>query len=162
MPGPLSFDELQPGQSFAAGPRTLSRADIDAFTRLSGDRTGLHCDEAYARTTPFGGVVAHGALVLAAATGLAYDLGIFEGTVLAVQALTVRFDRPVFPGDELTLQLEVASRAPPSRADRGRVTFEITVRNQRGQPVLSGTWVLVMRRSQSPPPGPASVGRSSN
>ena len=94
---PMSFDELQPGQAFTAGPRSINRADIDAFTALSGDATALHSDENYARTTPFGGIVAHGALVLSVATGLAYQIGIFDGTVLAVRSMDVSFDRPVFP-----------------------------------------------------------------
>jgi hypothetical protein len=39
----------------------------------------LHCDDGYAATTPFGSVVSHGALNVAAATGLAYRCGLFEG-----------------------------------------------------------------------------------
>lgn len=156
----MGFDDLEPGQAFTSGPRTISRADIDAFTTVSGDRTGLHCDEAYARTTPFGGVIAHGALVLAAATGLAYELGIFEGTVLAVRSMEVRFDRPVFPGDSLNLSLHVASKDGRPHPDRGRVGFVVEVTNQDGRATLTGTWSLVMRRRAGPPaPPPADATR---
>jgi acyl dehydratase len=148
---PLSFDELEPGQAFSAGPRSISRGDIDAFIALSGDRTALHSDGAYARTTPFGGIVAHGALVVSVATGLAYELGIFEGTVLAFRSMEISFDRPVFPGDALTLKLKVNSKEQHSRPDRGRVTFAVTVQNQHGKEVLSGSWELVLRRHAAIP-----------
>jgi acyl dehydratase len=150
----MFFEDLQPGQTFSVGPRAIQRAEIDAFTELSGDRTALHSDEAYARTTPFGGLVAHGTLVVAVATGLAYELGIFEGTVLAIRSMDNRFDRPVFPGDSVSLHLEVLSKDPRPRADRGRVSFSVEVKNQHGKPTLSGNWELVMRRSPEPPTPP--------
>ncbi|MHC4821215.1 MAG: MaoC/PaaZ C-terminal domain-containing protein [Planctomycetota bacterium] len=146
---PQSFDDLNVGTAFTAGPREITRTDIDDFTRISGDRTALHSDDAYASTTPFGGVVAHGALSLAVATGLAYQTGIFEGTVLAVRQMDVRFDRPVFPGDSLDLVLTVVERDEKPRPDRGRVRFEVNLRNQDGRTVLSGRWTLVMRRLSS-------------
>jgi acyl dehydratase len=144
---PMSFEDLQPGQEFTAGPRTIPRADIDAFTALSGDRTALHSDDSYARTTPFGGVVAHGALILSVGTGLAYEIGIFEGTVLAVRSMEVSFDRPVFPGDSLTLRLNVTAKDGQPRSDRGRVTFALEMRNQHDRLVLTGSWVIVVRRT---------------
>ena len=145
--GPMTFDEFEPGQAFESGPRTISRADIDAFAALSGDRTALHTDEAYARTTPFGGLVAHGALVLSVATGLAFDLGIFEGSVLALRSMEIAFERPVYPEDILKLDLRVKSKEPQPRPDRGRVTFAVGLTNQHGRSALSASWVLLLRRS---------------
>jgi acyl dehydratase len=144
--GPQTFDDLDVGSLFEAGPREITRSDIDDFTRISGDKTALHSDDAYASSTPFGGVVAHGALSLAAATGLAYETGIFEGTVLAVRQMDVRFDRPVFPGDRVDLRLTVAERDEKPRPNRGRVGFDVDLRNQDGRTVLSGRWTLVIRR----------------
>jgi acyl dehydratase len=149
---PHTFDQLQMGSSFEAGPRTISRADIDLFTQLSGDQTALHSDEDYARTTPLGGLVAHGVLNLSAATGLAYQMGVFEGTVLAIRSMTVKYERPVYPGDAVTLQLTVAELDPRPRPDRARVSFDARLVNQKGKTVLSGLWKVLMRRSE-PVPG---------
>lgn len=147
---PRSFDELRVGEAYRCGPRRISRADIQDFARLSGDLTALHTDDAYAATTPFGGIVAHGVLNLAVATGLAYELGVFEGTVLAVRSTEARYDRPVFPDDELTLELEVAELEPNPRPGRGRADFHVRLRNQHGKIVLSGRWTLLLRRSTGP------------
>ncbi|RKY21926.1 MAG: dehydratase [Planctomycetota bacterium] len=147
MPGPgKTFDELSLGQVFLGGPRHVSRADIATFATVSGDHTALHCDDAYAATTPFRGVVAHGVLNLAVATGLAYDTGAFEGTVLAVRSMDVRFDRPVRPGDELRLRLKVLELDQRPKPDRGRVAFDVQLKNQEGRVVLSGRWSLLIRR----------------
>jgi len=148
MSGPgLTFDDLVPGRRFEAGPRTVTRADIAAFAELSGDKTALHSDEAYAATTPFGRVVAHGALNLSIATGLAYSSGVFEGTVLAVRSMEIHFDRPVYPDDQLRLFVVVSDRDERPHADRGRVSFDVKLLNQAGRTVLTGRWSLVMRRA---------------
>lgn len=146
---PQHYEDLEVGRCFTAGPRTLTRADIDAFTELSGDRTALHTDDAYAATTPFGGVVAHGALALAVATGLAHETGAFAGTVLAFRGLEARFDRPVLPGDALRLELTVDEIDTRPRPDRGRVHFAMRLVNQHDKAVITGRWSLVMRRRAS-------------
>ena len=146
---PQPFDDLELGRTYECGPRVVSREDIADFGRLSGDLTALHTDEAYAAASPLGGLVAHGALNLAVATGLAYEMGIFEGLVLAFRGLTVRYERPVRPGDELTLRLTVAERDERPRPDRGRVGLDAELVNQAGKRVLSGRWELLVRRSAS-------------
>ncbi len=140
------FDDLSLGQRVEAGPRVISRADIDTFSALSGDHTALHTDEAYAASTPLGGLVSHGALNLSVATGLAYETGAFDGTVLAFRELRARFDRPVFPGDAVTLELEVAGLDERPRPDSGRVQLAMRLLNQHGKRVLTGEWTLVLAR----------------
>jgi acyl dehydratase len=143
---PHGFDDLELGKSFQAGPRVISRDDIDLFALVSGDQTALHTDEAYARTTPLGGLVAHGALSLAAATGLAYETGAFEGTVLAFRSMDIRFERPVRPDDSVSLTLRVQELDPKPRPERGRITLNVLLCNQDGRTVLSGHWTLLLRR----------------
>lgn len=147
---PHVYEDFAEGQVFREGPRSVSRADIAAFASISGDHTALHNDDAYAATTPFGGVVAHGVLNLAIGTGLAYASRLLDGTVLAVVSVACAFDRPVFPGDQLTLQLAVQRLDPRPRPDRGRVTFGVALENQHGKRVLSGEWVLLVRRRSAP------------
>lgn len=154
------YDDCVPGLRLTAGPRVITREDVDTFTAVSGDRTALHTDDAYAATTPFRRVVAHGVLNLAVATGLAWACGAFERSVLAFVSMTVRFDRPVFPGDSVTLHLVVREQDSRPRADRGRVTFDVELRNQENRVVLSGEWILLLRRIPGPAPagpGPAAA-----
>ena len=57
----LFFEDLSLGQS-AQMAKIVTAADIEAFAAVSGDINPVHLDEAYARTTPFQGRIAHGML----------------------------------------------------------------------------------------------------
>lgn len=144
---PHALEDLALGDAFVSEPRVVDRDDIRRFAEVSGDWTALHTDEEYARTTPLGGLVAHGALSLSIATGHCYALGIFERTVIAVREMQVRYAHPVRPGDALTLTLTVESLTPQPRRERGLATFAVQLANQDGRTVLSGSWVFLLRLS---------------
>ena len=75
-----------------AGTVCLDHDDVAGFALLSGDRNPLHTDAGYARQTPFGEPVAHGALaVLAALAGVPARAGD------RLTRLDARFPAPVFP-----------------------------------------------------------------
>ena len=44
--------------------RTLTQEMLNAYAEASGDFNPIHTDEAFAKTTPMGGTIAHGMLVL--------------------------------------------------------------------------------------------------
>ena len=75
----------------------ISSAEVTSFAEASGDRSPLHCEQAYARRTPFVTPVAHGALVVwSCLVGTAHLRG---GTV----SLNARFHAPVYPDREYDL-----------------------------------------------------------
>ncbi|GAB6154362.1 hypothetical protein JCM17380_31120 [Desulfosporosinus burensis] len=83
---------MKVGVEFYIASRTITKADVVSFTGLSGDYNPLHTDEEWVKAnTKFGGRIAHGVLIQAIATGLANQLGIFEGTSIAVIEMTTRF-----------------------------------------------------------------------
>lgn len=141
-----TFDQFEVGEVITTARRTITEADIVNFAGLSGDFNPLHTDEEFAKTTPFGKRIAHGMLVASIATGLANQLGVFEGTTIALLEQTVRYRGAVFPGDTVHLELRVAEKKESSKPDRGVVTFEAAVKNQQGETVIEGQWVLLMRR----------------
>src|SRR5258708_14933239 len=55
----LYFDELSVGQS-AETTHVVGAADLEAFAAVSGDFNPVHMDDAYARTTTFGGRIPPG------------------------------------------------------------------------------------------------------
>ncbi|MDE3156785.1 MAG: MaoC family dehydratase N-terminal domain-containing protein, partial [Acidobacteriota bacterium] len=95
----LYFEDFTSGRRFETPGRLVTDEDIAAFAAVSGDRNPLHVDEAYAKTTAFGGRVAHGALGLAVATGLFSQLGITAGTLVALVGVDWNFRAPIRPGD---------------------------------------------------------------
>lgn len=141
-----TFDQFELGEVIVTARRTITEADIVNFAGLSGDFNPLHTDEEFAKQTPFGQRIAHGMLAASVATGLANQLGVFEGTTLALLEQTVRYKGAVLPGDTIHLELRVAEKKESSKADRGIITFETLIKNQRDETVIDGRWILLMRR----------------
>jgi acyl dehydratase len=142
----LYFDQFAVGQTFASPGRTVTEADVVLFAGLSGDYNPLHTDQEYASGTVFRGRIAHGLLVQSIASGLAWQLGIFDGTIAALKEMLIRFQSPVAPGDTVRLELRVAEKDAEPSSRRGWVRFEACVRNQRGDTVIDGSWTTLMHR----------------
>ena len=142
----LTFDQLELGQAFVSPARTITEADVVHFAGISGDFNPMHTDQEFAAGTVFGGRIAHGLLVQSVASGLAWQLGIFEGTIAALKEMVIRFQSPVMPGDTVHLELLVAEKDPEPTARRGWVRFDASVRNQRGDAVIGGSWTTLMHR----------------
>ncbi|MFN2432293.1 MAG: MaoC/PaaZ C-terminal domain-containing protein, partial [Gemmatimonadota bacterium] len=60
----LRLDEVRVGDH-AALHYVVGEDDVECFARLTGDRSPLHVDEAFARSSRYGARVAHGMLVAA-------------------------------------------------------------------------------------------------
>jgi acyl dehydratase len=147
-PHGLSFDQFTVGDEFVCQSRTVTEADTVNFAGVSGDYNPLHTDDEFGKTTPFGSRIAHGVLGLAIATGQANQLGVFEGTTIALMQQVVKYTGAVKFGDTIHLELKVAEKKETSKTDRGVVIFDTTVLNQHGKSVIEGQWTLMMRRVQ--------------
>jgi acyl dehydratase len=130
------FEDLQVGEVFETGCRTITTTDIVNFSCLSGDFNDVHANWEYCRSTTFGEPIAHGPLVYAIAAGLVYASGINEGTLVALLEISKwEMLQPVKNGDTIHLAQEVIAARPTSKGDRGVVTFERRVINQHAEVV---------------------------
>jgi 3-hydroxybutyryl-CoA dehydratase len=129
--------EPKPFEAFAVGDRatftkTITDADLLLFTAVSGDHYPLHGDEEYAKTTRFGGRIAHGLLtasLLSTANGLLLKR---PGGISVRQ--TLHYLLPVYPGDTITAASEVVEII----AEKRRLRCRTTCVNQRGELVVDG------------------------
>jgi acyl dehydratase len=142
----LYYEDLEPGRRFRTGRRVVTQGDVESFAALSGDENPLHLDESYARTSVFGTRVAHGVLGLAVATGLINRSGLTRGTLVAFLGLSWDFVTPLFPGMEVTVELEVESRRATSRPERGLVVLSATLVAGTGAVIQQGELRLLVRR----------------
>ena len=119
------------------------------------DPQPFHLDDGAGADTFFGGLVASGWHTAAVAMRLIVDsdLGLGgQGAGLAVES--IRWPRPVRPGDSLHAEGRVVETRPSrSHADRGIVKVATTVYNQRQEPVLEATHVVMALRRGAPPIG---------
>ncbi len=139
------FSEFELGQKYTSGRRTVTEADVVLFAGLSGDYNPLHTDRVFAEATPFGQRIAHGMLSASISTGLAQNVGVFEGTTIALMEQVFRYKAPVFFGDTIHMSLTVEGLKPSSKGGRGVVTFKSEVIKQDGTVVIEGQWTVMMR-----------------
>ncbi len=144
----LTFDEFEIGQVFDTMSRTITEADVVAFAGLSGDFNPLHTDEQFMKGSPFGGRIAHGMLCASIGTGLANQLGVFEGTTIAVMQITLRFTGVVRFGDTVRLKLTCKEKKESSKGDKGAATFSGELFNQRDERVLDSDWVVLLKKGR--------------
>ncbi|MEU4671071.1 phenylacetic acid degradation bifunctional protein PaaZ [Amycolatopsis sp. NPDC023774] len=143
-----SLAELRVGDSVVAGPRTVTRADIDHFAEFTGDTFYAHTDEAAAAANPlFGGIVAHGYLVVSFAAGLFVSPE--PGPVLANYGLeNLRFLTPVKEGDALTVTLTAKQITPRIDQEYGEVRWAADVVNQTGDSVAKYDVLTLVSKEQ--------------
>ena len=137
------FSEFEVGQIFESESREVREADVMRFAELSGDHNPLHVDAAFAKTTPFGQRVAHGMLAASISTGLGQDLGIFEGTTLALMEQLFQYRSPLFFGESIRLRLSVTATKASSKGGKGVVTFSSDVIKGEDTVVVAGHWVVL-------------------
>jgi acyl dehydratase len=116
--------------------RTVTEADIVNFAGLSGDFVELHVSEEYAKRGPYGRRIAHGALIFSMSTGLMVQMTSNHEAIVAFRGVDqLRFLEPVFIGDTIHVTKKTVAKNSKDGI-RGLVTFETTVLNQDGKPVL--------------------------
>jgi acyl dehydratase len=139
-----SFAQLKVGEIFRAPSRTLTDAHASAFQTVSCDNHPIHYDVAYARRFGHPAPVVHGLQVLAfTAPGATLLPHTFGSIFIAFTGLSVKFLKEVHAGDTLYPALEIVALEPAG--DKGQVTTDVTVHNQRGELVLSGQHTYLLR-----------------
>jgi acyl dehydratase len=141
------FDEIEVGEEYESPGRTVTETDIVIFAGLSGDFNVLHTDAELMKDSIFGERIAHGLLGLAIQSGL-FTRATQTYATLALTGLRWKFKGPIKIGDTVRLRARVIAKKETPDADRGLVTVERTVVNQRDEVVQGGeTDLLVERKS---------------
>lgn len=144
-----TYDEFEVGQRFETPRRVVDEADIDSFARLTADFNPVHMDEVFAAQNGFPGRIAHGPMIVGMAFGLASRADLMDGTVLALLEIGWKFVKPVRPGDTISAVFTVLEKRETRAPDRGVVTLQIEVLNQRDEVVQIGTAKTLIRRKDA-------------
>jgi 3-hydroxybutyryl-CoA dehydratase len=143
------LDDFTPGEVFTSLPHTLSEKHFSAFAAMTGDAHPLHYDINYARDRGWDAPLAHGLMLLGlCALGAAPLSNELTESMIAMLGNEARYKRPAFVGDTVTPQFTVIA-VEPKDGDRGIVRLAITLHNQRGEVVLEGMHVLMLKRRRT-------------
>jgi len=140
------FDEIEIGEEFETPGVTVTDWHVMQFAGVSMDFFELHTNEEFAKKTDYGKRVAHGLLGLAITDGLK-NRSDFHIHAMASLHWSWDFTGPIFIDDTVTARMRVADkRASKSKPDRGVVTLDLELRNQRDEVVQKGSNRLMVKR----------------
>jgi acyl dehydratase len=143
----IFLDDLEPGQSYELGTRTVSREEIVAFAR-DYDPQPFHMDEDAARASIYGGLIASGWHTVCLFMRLFADGFLHRAAGMGSPGVDeLRWLKPVRPADRLNGRLEILDIRPSrSRPDRGVARIRCILVNQDGEEALSMIANVLMRR----------------
>lgn len=140
------WGEFEIGETNVSAGRTLTEADTVMFACLTGDMNPLHTDKDFASKSPYGQRIVHGAFGQSLMVGLAAQLGVFEGTTIALRHMDTRFKRPMHFGDTVYLTMCVDAKKDLRGKDQGLVTFKAKLHNQENQVLIDSTWIVLIKK----------------
>jgi 3-hydroxybutyryl-CoA dehydratase len=111
------IEDLAVGMT-ATFSKTLTEADIILFAGASGDINAMHINDEFARTTAFGGRIAHGFLTASVISAAVANRLPGPGAVYISQQMNFR--APVRPGDTVHARVTVRE----VQRERARVVLE--------------------------------------
>jgi acyl dehydratase len=134
---------LKPGDEVTI-EREVTEGAVCGFADISGDHSPNHTDEGSMSGSVYKGRIAHGALLVAYMSACSTeivervpDVRINE-TPVSLGYDNIRFIKPVYIGDRLTLNYRVLEIDPVRR----RALSDITITNQAGDTVCVGKHIL--------------------
>lgn len=143
------FEAYEIGSTRTTAGRTVTEADIVLHAGQTGDFFPHHMDAEWCATQPFGQRIAHGTLIMSMAVGM--TAGDINPRATSYGYDRVRFVKPVFIGDTITVRAEITAKTDHKRRGHqlGQVDETVTVTNQHGTVVLSLVHLYVVEKRGS-------------
>ena len=139
----MYFDDLQVGMTLTIAPAVIEKEKMVAFARAY-DNIPLHTDEAYAKTTPFGQLIAPGVMSFMSVWAKYLEVDFFGEELLAGKSTKIEWLKPVFANDVLTGGATI-TRTEKRNARNGLVEVSIVAHNQHGDVVLTNVTEAIVK-----------------
>jgi acyl dehydratase len=144
---PEYFEDAEVGATAAFGNRTVTAEEIRTFARQY-DPQPFHLDEAAARESPFGGLIASGWHTCALTMRMLVDNALEEsGAVGAAGVDELRWPNPLRPGDSFSVEAEIVG-TEPFRPTTGLVLVASVTSTDDGDPVMRMTGRILFPRRE--------------
>jgi acyl dehydratase len=149
--------ELIPVGTRVTFAKTIGESDIYLFAGITGDFSPNHVNAEHMKSTPYGTIIAHGALVvglMSTCSTRVLDHAATSRPAVSYGYDRIRFVRPVRVGDTITVTYEIVA------ADHAtaKTLADVTAVNQHGETVVVATHILMFLGSS--PPLPSSTSRA--
>ena len=123
--------------------KTVAESDVYLFAGISGDFAPNHVNKAYMEKSGYGGLIAHGALLVGFMSTASTQMASGSRADDSVVGVSLGYDRmrflaPVYFGDTITVNYTIAS----IDTEKMRATADIKITNQDGTLVAVATHLL--------------------
>ena len=139
----MYFDDLKIGMAVNTAPAVIEKEKMLAFAR-DYDNIPLHTDEEYAKTTPFGKLIALGVMSFMSVWAKYLEVDFFGEALLAGKSTKIEWLKPVFADDVLTGRATITNLIKRN-AKNGLVEITIEAYNQDGVLVLTDVTEAVVK-----------------
>ncbi len=139
----MYFDELSLNTSVDIAPVIIEKEKMLQFA-LNYDNIPLHTDEEYAKTTPFGNLIAPGVMSFMSVWAKYLEVDFFGKQLLAGKSTKIEWLKPVYAGDVLTGKATI-TRLTKRNEKNGVAELTITVYNQKGDLVLTNVTEAIVK-----------------
>ena len=139
----MYFEDIKLGMAVETAPALIEKEKMLDFARLY-DNIPLHTDEEYAKTTPFGKLIAPGVMSFMSVWAKYLEVDFFGRELLAGKSTKIEWLKPVFAEDVLTGKATITNlvkRTPKN----GLVEITIEAFNQNGELVLKDVTEAVVK-----------------
>ena len=139
----MYFDDIMLGMSVEIAPAVIEKEKMMAFAR-DYDNIPLHTDEEYAKTTPFGKLIAPGVMSFMSVWAKYLEVDFFGEELLAGKSTKIEWLKPVFAEDILTGKATI-TRLVKRNEKNGLVEVSIDAYNQNGELVLKDVTEAIVK-----------------
>ena len=139
----MYFDDLKIGMTVDIASTVISKEKMIDFARMY-DPIPLHTDEEYAKTTPFGKLIAPGVMSFMSVWAKYLEVDFFGKDLLAGKSTKIEWLKPVFADDVLTGNATITNLVKRN-AKNGLVEISVEAYNQNGELVLTNVTEAIVK-----------------
>lgn len=130
----MYFDDLKIGMTVEISPAVIAKDKMVDFAKTY-DNIPLHTDEEYAKTTPFGKLIAPGVMSFMSVWAKYLEVDFFGAELLAGKSTKIEWIKPVYADDVLSGKATITGLVKRNEKN-GLVEVSIDAYNQNGDIVL--------------------------
>ena len=139
----MYFDDIKIGMTVDIPPTVIEKEKMLSFAR-DYDNIPLHTDEEYAKSTPFGGLIAPGVMSFMSVWAKYLEVDLFGKELLAGKSTKIEWFKPVYPNDTLSSKAVVTDLTKRNNKN-GIVEISIEAYNQNGELVLTNITEAIVK-----------------
>ena len=124
----MYFDDIKIGMTVDIPPAVIEKEEMLSFAR-DYDNIPLHTDEEYAKSTPFGGLIAPGVMSFMSVWAKYLEVDLIGEELLTGKSTKIEWVRPVYPNDILAAKAVITDLTKRNNKN-GIVEISIKAYNQ--------------------------------